>query len=133
MTGPFEKRLAPSFVEQLVAEEVVQSGKTVAEAAGSGADTLCTAAAVVEVGSSVAGPAPEMLYVAVAAEPQQIRWAEVQSHLADVVVGLAGRMRTARTGEDQDGCCSLPNRHLNSNTLYINGKKRKRKLLQRKF
>lgn len=77
MTGPFEKRLAPSFVEQLIAEEVVQSGKTVAEAAGSGADTLYTAAAAVEVGSSAAGPVPEMLYIAVAAEPQQIRWAEV--------------------------------------------------------
>ena len=132
MTGPFEKRSAPSFVEQLVAEEVVRSGKTVEEAAGSGADTLCTAAAAVEVGSSAAGPAPEMLYIAVAAEPQQIRWAEVQSHLAAVAVGLAGRMRTARTGGDQDGRCSPPNRHLNSNTLYVNEKKRKRKLLQRK-
>ena len=70
-TGPFETRSTPSFAEQLAAEEVVRSGKTVAAAADFGADTLCTAAAAVELGTSVAGPAPEILGIAVAWELQQ--------------------------------------------------------------
>ena len=48
----------------------------------------------------------------------------MRSHLAVVAAGLAASMRTARTGKDQDGRCSLPNRNLNSNTSYSTEKTR---------
>ena len=56
----------------------------------------------------------------------------MRCHLAVVAAGLAGSMRTARTGEDQDGRCSLPDRNSSLNTSYSNEKTRTPKLLQRR-
>ena len=39
--------------------------------------------------------------------------------MAAVAADLAGRTKTVRIGEDLGGRCSLPDRRLNVNTLYL--------------